>query len=195
MSVGVCDVPASGGVGFIVMVTTSTLPDSTAGLALLSKPVPIDEAPFELSRMAVLQPFDERFGVVVVAVTLGKGAVAGKSVDAVRPDWKENWIDAMLGIVACQANSPHLTLKPGLHDVVNVCVNVAGWYAGGAGPGGGRSGETHPVRSKNMNSSAFSWASIGAWAHAYGNHPLFSVGPLPVRLVGDRNVPAGFCGR
>jgi hypothetical protein len=56
------------------------------------------------------------------------------------------------------------------------------------------SGETHPVRSKNMNSSAFSWASIGACAHAYGNQPLFSVGPLPVRFSGARIVSGVFSG-
>ena len=123
--------PASADVGSIVIVTTSVLPDATGGDALLSNPVPTVLPLIELSRMTVLQPGappsdGARLGVVVVAVTLGKGAIAGKTVAAVAPDWKPNWIDAVLGTVACQSNSPHRTTLPEGQDAVNVCVNVPG---------------------------------------------------------------------
>jgi hypothetical protein len=78
-------------------------------------PVPAVIPPIEVSRIATLHPgappsVGVRFGVVVVAVTVGNGAVAGKRAEVVGPDWNENWIEVDVGTKASQSNSPQRTV-------------------------------------------------------------------------------------
>jgi hypothetical protein len=65
---------------------------------------------------------------------------------------------------------------------VKSSVNVAGLYPGpvdGGGGGGALSGDTQDVRSKNMNSSAFSWADRAPWRHASGKAPALKGEHVP----------------
>lgn len=137
------------------MVRRRRLRDLTTGLATLNAPVP----PLPVSMRTTSKFwFVGPVFVLVVALASGSGEV-GSRLDASSPDWADTTIDALVGICACQSNSLHCTAVPEGHDPVKSSVNVAALYPGadgGGGGGGALSGDTHEVRSKNMNSSAFS---------------------------------------
>ena len=112
--------------------------------------------------------------VLVVALSMRRG-VAGSSVVGLAPVCAENVMFAPGGIWACQSNSRHVGDVPGvMQAAVKSSVKVAGGnpvIAVGGGGGTALSGDTHEVRSKNMNSSAFSCDESVPWRHASGNSP------------------------
>jgi hypothetical protein len=154
-----------------VIVTRSSVPETTGGTATLKAPVPLGPVSMRAtSKFCIMGPTL----VLMVAVSSRTG-VAGMSVEALGPVWAENTMLAPGGIWACQSNSVHLGSVWGGHELaVKSTVKVAGGYpvmATGGGGGCALSGDTHEVRSKNMNSSAFSCDDSVPWRHDSGNSP------------------------
>jgi hypothetical protein len=110
---------------------------------------------------------------VVVAVSTTSGA-AGSSVVLSAPVCTPNTMFAPGGTVAFQSNSLQAGTVPGwaVHEAVKSWVKVAGGKPVSMTAGGGGvalSGDTHEVRSKNRNSSAFSCDESVPWRQASGN--------------------------
>ena len=153
-------------VGFIVTHIRSEDCDKSGGIAVVNFPVP----PGDVSSRTT-----SKLGsaVLLVVVTSASGTL-GVNPPASAPAGPVCAANAMddpligLGNDACQSNSRHRTWVPEAQVAEKSSGNASAVSLATGGGGAAWSGVTHAVRSKNMNSSAFSCAESGWLMHACG---------------------------